>query len=147
MTANNMNPKNLMILAALGIGAYFLTMRRAGATTTAGKSPLVWAQNPTRAIQPSGSGTTGNILSGLFSAANILLGGSTASGTQAIPNNDLPGQPGYGWQYFNDGTSIAPDGSYYKDGAPIWSPSSDSVATNPADSYTTSGYPTSYQSY
>lgn len=27
-----------------------------------------------------------------------------------------------GWRYFSDGTSISPDGKYYKSGALIWSP-------------------------
>lgn len=33
-----------------------------------------------------------------------------------------PGEQGYGWRYFNDGTSISPDGVYYKDGEVIFQP-------------------------
>lgn len=44
------------------------------------------------------------------------------SGTRVIPNPAQPGEPGYGWQYFTDGTAIAPNGEYYKDGEPVWSP-------------------------
>lgn len=40
-----------------------------------------------------------------------------------IPNTALPTQAGYGWQYFSDGTTIGPDGSYYKNGVLVWSPS------------------------
>lgn len=47
---------------------------------------------------------------------------SVPSGTRAIPNPALPGEPGHGWQYFTDGTAIAPNGEYYKDGEPVWSP-------------------------
>lgn len=36
-----------------------------------------------------------------------------------IDNKALPGQVGYGWRYFSDGTSIAPDGSYYHKGKQI----------------------------
>ena len=38
----------------------------------------------------------------------------------SIPNAALPGQPGYGWQYFTDGTAIDPDGSYWQDGRIVW---------------------------
>ena len=53
-TTMNMSPKNLMILAALGIGAYFLTTRRAVAGTATGQVPLPWSQSPTRAITANG---------------------------------------------------------------------------------------------
>ena len=29
--------------------------------------------------------------------------------------------PAYGWQYFSDGTSIAPNGDYYYQGKKVWS--------------------------
>ena len=28
-----------------------------------------------------------------------------------------------GWQYFTDGVAISPDGVYYLNGSPVWSPS------------------------
>lgn len=37
-----------------------------------------------------------------------------------IPNPALPGQPGYGWRNFADGTSISPQGDYYMGGALVW---------------------------
>lgn len=47
------------------------------------------------------------------------------SETTAIENTAQPGQEGYGWQYFTDGTVIDPSGNYYRDGQIIWSPSGD----------------------
>ena len=39
-----------------------------------------------------------------------------------IPNTALPGQTGYGWKYYSDGTAISPDGKYYYNGQLAWSP-------------------------
>lgn len=39
-----------------------------------------------------------------------------------IQNQALPGQPGWGWTYYTDGTAIDPQGCYYKDGAQVWCP-------------------------
>jgi hypothetical protein len=44
------------------------------------------------------------------------------SGVEQIFNPAAPGQEGYGWQYFSDGTVIDPSGQYYQDGEMIWSP-------------------------
>ena len=41
-----------------------------------------------------------------------------------IVNTALPGQPGAGWRYFDDGTVISPDGSYYLNGQLVWTPPS-----------------------
>lgn len=38
-----------------------------------------------------------------------------------IENNALPGQTGYGWRYFSDGTAISPDGTYYNKGRQVYS--------------------------
>lgn len=43
-------------------------------------------------------------------------------GPTGISNAALPGQPGWGWQYFSDGTVIGPDGTYYQNGAQVWRP-------------------------
>lgn len=48
---------------------------------------------------------------------------STDSGTTEIENTALPGQPGYGWKYYSDGTTISPDGKYYQDGRVVYDPS------------------------
>lgn len=39
-----------------------------------------------------------------------------------IDNNADPGEPGWGWNYFTDGVSIGPDGSYYLNGRKVWTP-------------------------
>lgn len=44
-------------------------------------------------------------------------------GAQEIATSALPGQPGYGWRYFDDGTVIDPLGRYYSNGQLVWSPS------------------------
>jgi len=41
---------------------------------------------------------------------------------EPIFNPATPGQEGYGWQYFSDGTVIDPSGQYYQGGNLIWSP-------------------------
>lgn len=39
-----------------------------------------------------------------------------------IANSALPGEPGYGWRYFSDGTVIDPAGNYYSNGVLVYSP-------------------------
>lgn len=39
-----------------------------------------------------------------------------------VANGALPGQPGYGWKYYNNGTSIDPQGNYYFQVEKVWSP-------------------------
>lgn len=39
-----------------------------------------------------------------------------------IPNPAAPGQTGYGWKYYNNGTAISPDGKYYFDGKLTYDP-------------------------
>jgi hypothetical protein len=46
----------------------------------------------------------------------------------------LPGQEGYGWRYFSDGTAISPAGAYYYGGQQVYSPQDSS----PFDSLLTS---------
>lgn len=47
----------------------------------------------------------------------------TASGSpDQILNGALPGQPGWGWQYFAGGIAISPEGIYYKNGAEVYRP-------------------------
>jgi len=42
-----------------------------------------------------------------------------------VLNQALPGQDGWGWRYYNDGSNgvaIAPDGGYYLNGELVWRP-------------------------
>lgn len=58
-------------------------------------------------------------------AAALRSIGLSPSGVETgteISNTANPGQEGYGWRYFSDGTVIDPNGNYYRDGQVIWSP-------------------------
>lgn len=46
----------------------------------------------------------------------------TSNSPEQIFNGALPGQPGYGWDYFTNGVTIDPDGNYYMNGRQVWSP-------------------------
>lgn len=75
---------------------------------------------------------------GLFAIANMIkpgglrvpTGGGTAGALNnygnapvtEINNTALPGQEGWGWTYYSDGTAIDPNGVYYYQGARVWSP-------------------------
>ena len=45
-----------------------------------------------------------------------------------IENTSKEGQPGYGWEYFSDGTAVSPDGKYYYKGSLAYDPSGGSDA-------------------
>ncbi len=47
-----------------------------------------------------------------------------ASFVNTIPNAARPGDDAYGWQYFDNGTVIDPNGAYWLNGAMVWAPSS-----------------------
>lgn len=47
----------------------------------------------------------------------------TSDIAQLISNTAQPGDPGYGWQYYSNGTAIDPQGNYYQNGEFVWSPS------------------------
>lgn len=146
------NTKNLVILAAVGLGAYILLTRTAGAQTAARPVGTVGSMPPrgTQVTPPrqqldnlnnSALYNVGRFVNGLFSGGGNSTpatgGGRTVNpytGTTEIRNDDLPGQSGYGWRYYSDGTSIGPDGTYYQNGAAIWS-APDSVAVNPPGGY------------
>ncbi|AXS79855.1 hypothetical protein [Dechloromonas sp. HYN0024] len=38
-----------------------------------------------------------------------------------VTNSALPSEPGYAWQYFDNGTAIDPQGNYYLNGNLVWS--------------------------
>lgn len=149
----------LLMIGAVALGA-ILVMKKASATGVPVYRPNVGTY-PTTAPQPGTAAYSqwmaqqqanlanqqNNALFGLGRLLNGWFGGSgagaapgagsfaipgTNGGTTEIRNDDVPGQPGYGWRYFSDGTSIGPDGSYYKDGSLIYTPT-DGSATNLAD--------------
>lgn len=67
---------------------------------------------------------------GLFVISRTVKAGTMGGGTllkqsnkvNAVSNTALPGQPGWGWDYFNDGTAIGPDGKYYFQGQEVYDP-------------------------
>lgn len=66
------------------------------------------------------AGTAGNRLTQGFDWLTNKLGFSATPGE--VANSALPGQPGYGWSYYDNGTAISPDGEYYFNGELVWSP-------------------------
>lgn len=52
----------------------------------------------------------------------LSAGIKTPTGAKEIVNNADPGEYGWGWDYFDGGVAIAPDGSYYLQGQKVWSP-------------------------
>lgn len=91
-----MKQDTLIIIAAAGIGLYAIAkmIKPAGATIR----------------PPTGSGTAG-----------ALNNYGNAPVTQ-IANSALPGQTGWAWTYYSDGTAISPEGQYYLNGQLVWSP-------------------------
>ena len=69
---------------------------------------------------------------GLFFISRVANANSAGAGTgtilnqsnkvNAIGNTALPGQAGWGWSYFTDGTAIGPDGKYYFQGTEVYDP-------------------------
>lgn len=96
-----MKTDTLIILAAAGFGLYAIAnmVKPAGA----GVRP------------PSGSGTAG-----------ALNNYGNAPVTE-INNTALPGQNGWGWTYYSDGTAIDPQGRYYFQGQLVWTPGAGSM--------------------
>ena len=112
----NMNPKNLLLLAMLGIGAYMLATRKAAAQTLSPRSATakpqaIWSQSPTRAItangQPANAGSAGqqSILPAAFNFINGLLSANTAP---------LYRPPGYTPGYFPDNMGEAAAAQAYQ---------------------------------
>ena len=128
-----MKTENLVILAALGFGAFYLSKRQA--------APVYRPTNASAAQQQAQQGSS-MIAQGIGAVGKLFgLGGTTAAAKPsgyvgALQNySQTPGQAGYGWQYFDNGTAINPQGEYFFGGAKVWAP--DAVAVNPPNSYMT----------
>lgn len=127
--ASSPNPNNLILLAVLGIGAYWVFSRQAMA-----QPYQVRPGQPNQTAQNVNAGANmvnavGRVITGI---AGWFGGGARAAngtGPGLIPNDDTAGQPGHGWQYFTNGTAISPTGTYYHNGQAVWSP--DGAAVNP----------------
>jgi|GEM_PF-3582338 hypothetical protein len=53
-------------------------------------------------------------------AQSLNNGGTVGSTATLVPNTATPGQPGWAWTYYTDGTAIAPNGDYYLNGTLVW---------------------------
>ena len=62
-----------------------------------------------------------NITGDALKAALKSLGVPEANIPTEVTNTATEGQPGYGWQYFTDGTAIDPNGNYYYQGKQVYS--------------------------
>lgn len=113
-----LKPQNLMILAGLGIGAYFLTMRSARAGSVASKTPGAWNQSPTRAIQPAGQDTA---LAAGINLLGKLIGGSS---------EPLYRSPGFNPAYTPDNAGEGAARAYYV-------ANQDAFAVNPPATFAT----------
>lgn len=147
--------KQLILIAAMAAGA-FIVLRKTSAGTAilrpVGTYPTAAPQPGTAAYaqwlaqqqaqlvngQNNALNSIGRLIGGIFSGSGSTSSGTvrtTASGSPVpggvteIANDDVPGQAGYGWRYFSDGTAIGPDGSYYSNGTLVYTPT-DSSATN-----------------
>lgn len=129
--SNTINP---LAGAALGALAANIISQRAQKTppTQPGRTPGGTPGGGTPGGGTPGGGTPGGGTPGGGTSGGGTPGGgggggggtrpTMQSGTKAIPNPAMEGEPGYGWQYFTDGTAISPNGEYYKNGEPVWSP-------------------------
>lgn len=52
----------------------------------------------------------------------INVGKPDQYGISEIFSGAKLGDVAYGWRYFTDGTAISPNGTYYHNGMPIWTP-------------------------
>jgi hypothetical protein len=88
---NNIDPKNLMMLAALGIGAYFLMTRKAHASQVgaiAKRPPTTYPSSPTTAI--TGGTNSATIAQGLNMIDNLFRRvSSTPIYNSPSPNADM----------------------------------------------------------
>jgi hypothetical protein len=78
------------------------------------------------AQQGQAGGATGAGINAIIDYGKRLLGtaGFGSGDANEITNTALPGQAGYGWRYFDNGTTIDPSGRYFFEGELVYDPSS-----------------------
>lgn len=95
-----MKNDTILILAAAGIGLFLI-------------SRMI---KPGAAIRPpTGSGTAAS------------LNNNGAPPVVEVNNTAVPGQNGWGWKYYSDGTAISPTGQYYFQGQLVYTPGAGSM--------------------
>lgn len=130
-----MKTENIVILAALGFGAFYLTKRQAAPAYRPTNATPAQQQAQQQAQQTGSMIAQGvNAIRGIFGLGSTAAAATPSGYVNALTNySQTPGQAGYGWQYYSDGTAINPQGEYFYGGEKVWSP--DAVAVNPANSY------------
>ncbi|WP_426303900.1 hypothetical protein ACN9MJ_12835 [Acidovorax facilis] len=99
-----MKSDSLVILAAAAAAIYLISSTRRTVVGGTGGRPLPatgWPAAPN-------------------TAAGVNGGGSVP--VTEVTNTALPGDYGWGWKYYSDGTAISPSGQYYLNGELVWSP-------------------------
>lgn len=100
------NTAKSLVIAAAGLAAvYYLTRNKSG----------------TAAVPASNANTQKTLADKMQTISQVY--NPTKPATQ-IENLALPGQAGWGWQYYSDGVAIDPAGAYYVNGEKVWSPAS-----------------------
>ncbi|MFZ3221285.1 MAG: hypothetical protein WA174_14705 [Rhodoferax sp.] len=92
-------PDTLLIAAAAGMALWFVARIAKG-------QPLSLFKSTAPAPTSNGAART-----------------NAVNNTYEITNTATPGQTGWGWKYYSDGTSIGPDGRYYSGGSEVYNPS------------------------
>lgn len=122
------NEKNLLIFGLVAVAALWLMSQGRRAVNTVAP-PGVARPVPGAATGADRAAGLGALFGGLGS---LLSPGAVTAGPSRMPreivNDDLPGQAGWGWNYYDNGTAIGPDGAYYFQGERVWAP--DSIAAN-----------------
>jgi hypothetical protein len=104
-----MNTNILLLAFSVGAAFYLAKKQNAQATGPVAPTKFVSANTP-------------------LSWVDALMGKKTATTGVEVPNSALPGQPGYGWKYYDNGVSVGPDGAYYIGSSKVWDPTTGAVA-------------------
>lgn len=113
MAAAAPNPNNMILLAVLGIGAYWIMSRRATAGT----------------VRPAGTAAPqGNQLAAIVNGVSSLIGSLTGSRTTSNLNGTVDGRAATAW----DTTPYGSSGPAYNNPSAYIAPSTDGAAVNPS---------------
>ena len=118
-----MSDSKILLLAGLALGYVMLTRRAASPYGTAPRQVMVTNQNPDYWLKMAGIQVAGSAIRDIATAAM-----APSRATQAVATSDGFGSytnliTDYnGWSYYDNGTAISPDGSYYFEGQQVWSP-------------------------
>lgn len=72
------------------------------------------------------SGATGSYVDLVDNPTDTTSGEGFTTPIEIFNPASKPGEPGYGWKYYTDGTSISPEGKYYYQGDQVYDPANPS---------------------